>query len=287
LFAAIFLYIKKGWKNAQGQEWYCICGALLTFLVFSASKFQLPHYLNIVFPFFAIITAQFMYGITSAKGIKAVRITQIIVITAMLLITGALQYFYFPAVTWPLVLVLCLLYVFMIFLPASIGEGVIAKVIFCTVLTSFMVNLYLNLAFYPSLMKYQSGSEAAMWMNKNNPQNYPVSACESEDWPLEFYLNKPVNIINPDTVKKRPQGTFMLYASNDVIKRLSAKGWQMQQACALKRYFVSRLKPAFLNKNTRNKQLTAMQVVIVNPPPVGPNITWQIDPTAIPLKKKK
>ena len=287
LFVAIFLYIKKGWKNAQGQEWYCICGALLTFLVFSASKFQLPHYLNIVFPFFAIITAQFLYGITSAKGIKAVRITQIIVITAMLLITGALQYFYFPAVTWPLVLVLCLLYVFMIFLPASIGEGVIAKVIFCTVLTSFMVNLYLNLAFYPSLMKYQSGSEAAMWMNKNNPQNYPVSACESEDWPLEFYLNKPVNIINPDTVKKRPQGTFMLYASNDVIKRLSAKGWQMQQACALKRYFVSRLKPAFLNKNTRNKQLTAMQVVIVNPPPVGPNITWQIDPTAIPLKKKK
>ena len=52
LFAAIYQFIKKGRKAVKETEWYCISGALLTFLLFSASSFQLPHYLNIVFPFF-------------------------------------------------------------------------------------------------------------------------------------------------------------------------------------------------------------------------------------------
>jgi len=284
LFAAIFLFIKKGVKNVQQHEWYCICGALLTFLVFSASKFQLPHYMNIVFPFFAIITAQLLYNIKQPKGIKAVRITQIVVIVAMLVVAGAIQYFYYPAISWVLVVVLCLLYVLMVFLPYGIGDSVIQKAIFCTVLTSFIVNLYLNLAFYPSLVKYQSGSEAAMWIDKNNPHNYPVVQCENDAWPMEFYLNTPLGTIDEDTVKTPPKNTYLLYTTSDMVNRLSARGWQLQKVCDLKRYSITRLKPAFLNKKTRSKQLTAMQIVLVNPP-MGANFNFVIDKTAIPRKK--
>ncbi len=84
LFAAVFQFIRKGTKNVQSQEWYCLCGSLLTFLVFSASQFQLPHYLNIVFPFFAILTAQYLYNLSSEKSIRAVRITQLLLIGILL-----------------------------------------------------------------------------------------------------------------------------------------------------------------------------------------------------------
>jgi len=48
LFAALFQLVKKGSRMIFRTEWYCISGAMLTFLLFSASSFQLPHYLNIV-----------------------------------------------------------------------------------------------------------------------------------------------------------------------------------------------------------------------------------------------
>jgi 4-amino-4-deoxy-L-arabinose transferase-like glycosyltransferase len=268
-FAAIFVFIRKGIKNVQGQEWYCISAALLTFLVFSASKFQLPHYMNIVFPFFAIITAQFLYNLQLPKSIKAVRIAQIIVIVAMLLVVGAIQYFYYPAVNWFLVVFLCILGIAMVFLPARISDVIVQKIIFATLLASFIANLYLNIAFYPSLLKYQAGSEAALWINKNNPHNYPVVQCENDNWAMEFYLNRPMGIINEDTVTKKPTNTYLLYTDSSMVGRLTAKGWPVQKVCELKRYWVTRLKAGFLNRNTRNEQLTTMQVVLVNPP-VGP-----------------
>src|SRR5260221_9671531 len=86
LIAAIFQFIKRGVKNMEGQEWYCLCGSLLTFLLFSASKFQLPHYFNIVFPFFAILTAQYLNTIRSVQSIRSIRITQIIIISTLVIL---------------------------------------------------------------------------------------------------------------------------------------------------------------------------------------------------------
>ncbi|HZX57371.1 MAG TPA: glycosyltransferase family 39 protein, partial [Mucilaginibacter sp.] len=101
LFAAIFQFIRKGIKNVQAHEWFCICGSLLTFLVFSASRFQLPYYLNIVYPFFAIITAQYLYNLSSEKSLKLVRITQFMMIGLLLVLVAALQYFFRPeALNW-------------------------------------------------------------------------------------------------------------------------------------------------------------------------------------------
>jgi 4-amino-4-deoxy-L-arabinose transferase-like glycosyltransferase len=263
-FVSIFRFIKTGVKNVQGQEWYCISGALLTFLLFSASKFQLPYYMNIVFPFFAIITAQYLYSIASAKSLKAVRITQLVVIVIMLVIIGVLQYFFVPpAFQWPVIALLVIVFLLLLFLPGKLSDISMQKTIMRTVLAAIIVNLYLNLAFYPSLMKYQGGSEAAMWINEHNPQQYPVMQGEESNWPMEFYLNQPLTAINPDQVKTPPAGPFLLYTNSDVIHRVVAKGWQVQVLDSVKTYWVSRLKPKFLNVNTRDKELTDMQVVLV------------------------
>jgi 4-amino-4-deoxy-L-arabinose transferase-like glycosyltransferase len=266
LFAAIFQTIKKGIKNVQGQEWYCLCAGLLTFLLFSASQFQLPYYLNIVYPFFAIITAQYLYNIQLAGSIKAVRMVQIIVITLVLLTICALQYFFLPQYfTWPVVVLLATCYIMLLVIPRRVSNGDIKRMVISTVLATFIVNLYLNLAFYPSLLKYQAGSEAAMWINQHNPHKYPVAQYGDDyPWPLQFYLNEPLTNFNLDGTATPPKNTFILYTSADVIKDLIAKGWHIQQTDSLNRYWISRLKPAFLNYKTRAKQLTPMRVVIVN-----------------------
>ncbi|WP_332368501.1 hypothetical protein [Spirosoma telluris] len=44
-------------------EYISLGSGLATFVLFSLSGFQLPHYLNIVFPFYAVLTAQFLVGL--------------------------------------------------------------------------------------------------------------------------------------------------------------------------------------------------------------------------------
>jgi 4-amino-4-deoxy-L-arabinose transferase-like glycosyltransferase len=265
LFVSIYRFIKTGIKNVQGQEWYCISAALLTFLLFSASKFQLPHYINIVFPFFAIITAQYLYHVQLPKSIKAIRITQIIVIIIILGMLCALQYFFIPVFAWPVILLLALLYISLLSLPRKVSGDTIQKIIISTVLASCMVNCYLNLAFYPSLLKYQGGSEIAFWINDNNPQKYPIAQCETNAWPMEFYLNKPIAYINPDTAKTIPTSTFLLYATPNVIQAFKAKHWNMRPVRDQQTYYITHLKPSFLNINTREQQLGVMKLVLVNP----------------------
>ena len=266
LFAAIFQFIKKGIKNVQAQEWYCICGSLITFLMFSASKFQLPHYLNIVFPFFAITTAQYLYHLTSAKSIKAVRVTQTIVIVLMLIIIGALHYFYRPETfNWLSGLLILVLFLALLFLPAKIATG-IQQTIFRTLLAAFIVNTYLNLCFYPSLLHYQAGSEAAVWINKNNPQKLPVYIDDGQFHDdVGFYLDAPLTEATPDS-KSYIKTPVILYAGTDVLHDFTAKGWTYKVLKTFKRYSVTRLKPAFLNKATRDKELSDMQIVVLNTP---------------------
>ncbi|TSJ38696.1 phospholipid carrier-dependent glycosyltransferase [Mucilaginibacter corticis] len=264
LFAAIYQFIKKGSKQVNVTEWYCVSGALLTFLLFSASKFQLPHYLNIVFPFFAITTAQYLYNVSGLKSIRAIRVTQVIVIVLLIVIVCLLHYFYQPE-TFTIAIGICLLIllVALLFLPQAIASDTIAKTFLRTLLVSFLINIYLNTVFYTSLLHYQAGSEAAMWINQNNHAKLPVVQMSDEFVSAtNFYINGP--IITAGSDKDYPQSTFMLYAAADKVKDLEGKGYKVRQLQTFQRYWVSRLKPAFLNKATREKELTQTAVVIVS-----------------------
>lgn len=273
LFVGIFQFIKKGVKNVAAHEWYCISGGLLTFLLFSASKFQLPYYLNIVYPFFAIITAQYLYSIQNAKSIIGIRITQITVIVLILTTIGLLEYFFLPLeFKWPAIILLVVIYILLVFLPDMAGDTPIKKIVIGTVIATFIVNLYLNVVFYPSLLQYQSGSSIAQWINKTNPKNYPVmQSGEDYLWPMQFYLNQPVSTLDT-THGNRPANTFLLYASADFVNTLTAKGWHLQETYETQSYNISRLKPVFLNSRTRKTAITMMQLVLVNPPYTPPVI---------------
>lgn len=50
-------------KRVELPEYVSLGSGLATFLMFSLSGFQLPHYLNIVFPFYAVIAAQFLVSL--------------------------------------------------------------------------------------------------------------------------------------------------------------------------------------------------------------------------------
>ncbi|MES2266344.1 MAG: glycosyltransferase family 39 protein [Bacteroidota bacterium] len=266
LFAAIWHFIKTGLKDVQKREWLCISGALLTFLLFSASKFQLPHYLNIVFPFFAIITAQYLVGLQSYRTVKTIRIVQIGLVVLLLLTIGTLHYFFKPQqFSWDIGLTLLVWLVLLVIFPANFSDTDFRQTAFRTLIISFVVNLYLNLAFYPSLLKYQAGSEAAFWINEHNTDKLPVArSFEFASFPMEFYLQQPVIELNEDGSGNLPATPFIFYGPAEVAEAFAAKGFKVERLAQFQRYHISRLKPKFLNKATRNKEVAEMEVIKVS-----------------------
>jgi 4-amino-4-deoxy-L-arabinose transferase-like glycosyltransferase len=264
LFAAIYQSVKKQAQNVTNSQWYCLCGSLLTFLVFSASKFQLPYYLNIVFPLFAIQLAAYLYNLQSTKSKYAVQRVQSVVIVLMLLIIIALAYFFRPNHSWPILILIALMSILIMSIPKHLGIGDIRNTIIRSVIAAFVVNLYLSLSFYPSLLHYQGGSEAAFYINQQNTGNYPVAITSNEyNFPLDFYIRGRLIPVDQGGAGPIPQKPFYLFGNPTVIKSLADKGWHIEPIKSFDNYWISMLKPKFLNSKTRREALDTVRVVLV------------------------
>lgn len=58
--------------QAAAKEYIIIGTIVISFLIFSLSRFQLPHYINILFPFFAILLAQYLYSVQGAATMRRI-----------------------------------------------------------------------------------------------------------------------------------------------------------------------------------------------------------------------
>lgn len=150
-------------KEAPTRDPYSWAAALPTVLLFSASRFQLPHYLNIVFPFFALIVAAWLFEV---KAPKVVAVLQGLVLAGM---TGFLVWLVsiFEVPRLPLVLGFIALGVaasFVVFRGLSVGAS-IGRSFAMAVIT----HLALLGSYNPAALRYQVGHEAAALANTLPP----------------------------------------------------------------------------------------------------------------------
>ncbi len=266
LFTACYKTVKDGYKKVRQQEWYTLSGALVTFALFSASGFQLPHYLNIVFPYFAILTAQYLFKVRSANAISAVNITQWIVVILLALVVSALHYFFKPTVyIVPIVLAIVFIPLAWFVLPQLTGKNWLEVTGYRTVLTAVLINFYLNLVFYPDVLKYQAGSEAAIFISEKHlfPEAPLLQSGDDVNFAMEFYLDRPMHTVKPGDLTSYPSEAYLLYAPADQVSALVPANRQVQVIKEFERYPITRMHATFLNKATRYKELTKMKLLLV------------------------
>ncbi len=190
LYVAIYQQIKKGLRKEKVVEWYSICGALATFLLFSLSKFQLPHYLNIVFPFFAIITADYLYQLQNRKALNIFNGIHFGISVLVIFLVAALYLIFRPAETnWLAAFIIAVLFFAAILWPWKWENNIKEKIIVRGVVSIVAVNLFLNWIFYPALLQYQGGTTAARFINQQYPGAPVVQLKSRFSYTLEFDLN--------------------------------------------------------------------------------------------------
>lgn len=262
LIFSVVDFIRNKTNRIRQQDWVCISGAGLALLVLSASQFQLPHYVVIIFPFYAILVANY---ITRLESIRAIKLTNAIQTGLSFLLLGLIivvHILFKPALPSYLLLAILAILLLIMLLPKYSEERYIP--LFRTAAVIMFINVYFNLAYYPTLTMYQGDSQAAFWLNKNNPQKLPVvKVVNNFSYAIDFYSDEIVYDHWLGEEEKLPNKPYYVYGTQESLDDLAKQGLVMEQVKSFATYRITRMKLKFLNHKTRKEAVETAKIVLV------------------------
>lgn len=263
ILLAILALLRNNKAAAHRPERWIIGGAaLITFLMFSLSKFQLPHYIVIVFPQLAMLCAHWLAEKAADKSLKRLAGFQTILFILLMVLLVVIGKFYaFDAFyAWAAVLVIISLMV--LFYPST---NYLSSIIYKGVGFALLLGLFLNGLFYPSLLQYQGGMMAAKWLNANH-LSQPAILYRSESNGFDFYYNGSVGYaktIQPQLHSMRQQDSLLLYCNTVDLPTLPADSATTRVIKTFSDFHISQLNAQFLNHRTRYAELDTFALVMV------------------------
>ena len=107
----------------------------------------------------------------------------------------------------------------------------------------------------------QSGNEAALFINKNYPHE-PIVSMSIYAPALEFYLQDSVIITDTSSISSQNhQSNRIWFVTEDELNLLRQKGIEFKILKEFPHFYVTRLSLKFLNKKTRQQELTSRFLV--------------------------
>jgi 4-amino-4-deoxy-L-arabinose transferase-like glycosyltransferase len=263
LYVAVFNLIRHGSTYGRDRPRSIIFGsALLTFLLFSFSRFQLPHYITILFPHFSIITAGYLASIKKERTIKTLTILQTVLLIAAVVAVNILA-FYSKIGNNIVTLIIStgvMLTVFILFKQHGLSKLIVTSSGISVVLFLYLLNF-----FYPGLLKYQAGMVAGKWLSQNNFTG-KVATLNAWSYSFEFYAPGFVHYVDHieqvnGFIGKDSSAAF--YTSVATLSQLRQKGFEYSVLQTLPYFHVSMLTATFINPATREGELESMALVLV------------------------
>ena len=234
-------------------------GFTFTYLALGSSKYQLPHYIFVVLPFAAIITAKLLIRLYEGENPRLLKILEkshFIIFSLLFLALIILMTFSFPAPIWLSIILFISIIIFYYFFTRKNISYYLIKL---SVFSFLLINLFLNSWIYPSLLKYQGGNSMGRFIRTNNIPSKNTFIYEEHVWhSLHFYSNDI--IINKYDLNTVLPGDYLIVTGekiNDFVKA----GLSYEVVYKVQTYGVSRLQLKFLNPS-RRKELTEVIILI-------------------------
>jgi 4-amino-4-deoxy-L-arabinose transferase-like glycosyltransferase len=255
LYYSLFISIKKVIKGVALPEYVTLCGALPMLVIFSISQFQLPFYTNILFPFFAVITAVFVKQAFVDVKSKLFSITQyIICVVLFILIMLLLLNFALPL---PLIRYFTatagFIGVFIGFVYRKTAKKHAAFLLSCGV--AVLVNIYLITEAYRILLYYKGEVNAAYYINDHvNPDKKATATFEVPD-SFEFYTKRPVSFVNLDSAMTAANKNAVVLVEDTLMAHLVKRHIPFKLVRKFDNYPNENITKQFLFKEDRPKTL--------------------------------
>ncbi len=242
-------FAKMGWRMITGRrlmEVASLAGFISMFVVYSMSSFQLSHYLNILFPFAAVITAQQWINGNYPVWLKRVFCASLLMLY-MVLIWGIIAFELAPL--WQAIVFgfVALLAHGSIWQSGSLKK---TKLLWHGSTAMIAFAIFLNLIFYPWLFQYQSGTTAAAIFNDHDQE----IAQARNSFLLEFYTDR--ELLRIDTsMAFAPQlrsDEHLIYADQHILQKLDTRGEDYDIIDSLDHFHTTKVNIKFLKPQTRS-----------------------------------
>ena len=185
-----------------------ISGSVVMLLIFSVSKFQLPFYTNILFPFFAIITAGFVCEVFRSGKNKFFAIAQYGIAGLLIIAVIALNFIFAPE-RLTVFLPLCILLAGIAFYIYKNTASTLQALFLLTCCVSLWVNAYLMGVVYPTLLTFKGDLHAAEYINQHHPNEEVIAAFNVPN-AFEFYTHQPVTFMSIDEAAKHNHALILI-----------------------------------------------------------------------------
>jgi 4-amino-4-deoxy-L-arabinose transferase-like glycosyltransferase len=261
-YTAVVNLFKKKNRIALAPESIMIwASAAVTFLIFSLSKFQLPHYILIIFPQFSIITALYLRKLNS-KGLKTFFFIQNIIFILVIALLSALAYFFGFKNPYLIIGILIVIFAitFLLF-KGILLETIIARSAFLSV----GLMIFLFVFFYPSILKYQSGMQAGNWLKQNYPTAKPAVLNYIDAFSFDFYAPGEVKYLHnyTDVDKSKHLKDLVIYISEQELPKLKSE-YNAEILKSFEYFHTTKLTGKFLNAKTRPQVLEHFYLVKIH-----------------------
>lgn len=247
-FALFFKLKNLIFFKKTSPEIISIVGFVTLFVVFSLSKYKLPQYVFVTFPFGAILIAAYFSEIKENVW-KNWRTVHLILGCLILLVFISYPIFLFTKFTFCILLCIAL-QIGILYRYVKFPENSIVQLISVII----VLNLFFSVVFYPKLLTFQADSMAGKWAN-HNIKNEPVLLYNTPSHAFNFYSKNPftktVSALEINSVKK-PFWLLINKENSIDIKNLKLN---VTKKVEFVDYPITRLKLKFLLQSKRDKEL--------------------------------
>ena len=259
----LFSKLKKIKKQVQICSDYICSGIFITgFIIFSLSRFQLPHYLNFLYPFLSILVARYIAGLENVVQKKIILYAQnILYLIFFVSCSTLIVVFGLPHILITTIILLLIAIILYRLFPGNMLENIMGRS-FSAVL---VVNLVLNGLFYPELFKYESGIWAASFLEKNKHPGtvYTISEISSE-YAFELYSPQPVFQLKRSDLNFL-KDSVLVFTPKFELDTLRKEGFTINEIRSFPHFPISRLTGTFINRYTRNQVVDSTIIAAIYP----------------------
>lgn len=254
---------RKKIRLGPGGEGVALGGFVLSYLALGMSRYQLPHYIFVVFPLAAVLVAVLIKDFAEGRFPKWRKaFSKIQTGLGALLLVGVLLILtiVFPAPWWAFgVWAMAVA----LWLWVTRSTAATSRMVWSSTAAILLTNLFLTSAFYRPLMRdYQLGSQAGRFIRERNIPREQVLAYRVDD-PLNslpFYARSIIKHL-PDSGFTASNRFPYVLTGREGLEEMRRQGIFPDTLAHFNRFKVSELTPGFLSVKSRPEVVTPYWLV--------------------------
>lgn len=251
-------------RDPKNKEYLCFFGFSVMFVIFSLSSFQLSHYLNIIFPFISIIVAAALVEAqTKKRKVSAAKISFNVYAVFFISSVGFHIYILNPGYNlWAITLGVILSTAIYIFNFSKIRWRYPAPIYGLIII--IIGGIYMNTYLYPTILKYQSGAQAAFYSNEMHKDKTIVAM--RADWLLEYYADsKFVRAYSMEDFQRvQNKSDVIIYTNEAYLSEMTQIGIDYNIIKSFDHFHITELSLKFINYRTRESEIEKRYLISID-----------------------